>query len=350
MKIIVTGGAALIGSHLTEALLSKGHRVTVIDNLYSNVNYVPVGAEFHKIDLRTDLRALIAMRFYEPKRKSDGSDGSVGSLHDADILYHLACRHGGRGYVDTHEVDCFDNLSLDSTVFRMCAEAGVKKVVYMSSACAYPIDLQNWDSRIMYPLSEPTYRLSEVSLRYDDLQKPDGAYGWAKLMGEMSLNARVKANQFKGVIVRGFTVYGPRMKMNHSVLALLAKSIAKQDPFEVWGDGKQIRNWTYVEDTVGGIMLAAEQDGGVYNVGSENVYRVDDLLRIMWNILGWRPNEVKYLTDKPTGPMYRLCDATKIKALGWSEQFDLYAGISRTLQWYEQNKVSEDKIEALLTE
>ena len=84
-------------------------------------------------------------------------------------------------------------------------------------------------------------------------------YGWAKLMAELTLQAYHRSTSSAPASCRYFTVYGPRGVENHAVIAMIARAFVRQDPFDVWGDGKQIRNWTYVDDIVSGTILAAEK-------------------------------------------------------------------------------------------
>lgn len=329
-RVTVTGGAALIGSHLTEALLERGADVVVADDMSAGkLENVPDGVTVLQYDLRD---------------YSDALDAVV----DADVVFHLACQHGGRGYVDTHPVESYDNMALDATVFRACANTGktTKRVVFASSACAYPVDLQNSDD------SRP---LVESDIDYKHPRNPDGAYGWSKLAGELTLNAYTVAGDINGISARQFTVYGPRMGETHAICALIAKTFIKQEPFEIWGTGEQLRNWTYVEDTVNGLMLLAENTHlhNAHNLGVEQRYTVHQACEIIWKIMGWKPKEIIHRTMKLTGPYNRIADASKIRKLGWKPSVSLEQGIENTIRWYtDENDVETVKreLEHRLTE
>ena len=152
-----------------------------------------------------------------------------------DIIFHLAADHGGRGYVDTHNAACAMNFGLDSTVFRAAHERKVPKIVYASSGCIYPVGLQKDVKKELF-LTEDM-----AGPPYDS----DNLYGYVKMMGELTLRAMVRDWNLKAVSLRYFTVYGPRGKEDHAVMAMLARAFLGQKPFEVWGTGNQIRNWTY---------------------------------------------------------------------------------------------------------
>src|SRR5205085_64136 len=98
-----------------------------------------------------------------------------------DVIFHLAAMHGGRGYIETHPVECVNNMTLDHVVFASAAKAGAKKIVFASSACVYPVNLQASDSDRLL-LNETDANFEEPGKAY-----ADGEYGWAKLMGELQL-------------------------------------------------------------------------------------------------------------------------------------------------------------------
>src|SRR6266498_5381803 len=246
-KVLVTGGASFIGSHLLDALVRLGAKVRVVDDLSSgklgNIEkHLGNGkVEFIEADLK-------------------GADQTEKAVAGTSIVFHLAADHGGRGYVDLHQAACATNLMVDGKIFRACHHAKVEKIVYASSGCVYPNHLQRDPEEILY-LTEDM-----VGPPYD----ADNMYGWAKLMGELTLKAFHRDFGMKSASCRYFTVYGPRGVENHAVIAMIARAFTRQNPFEVWGDGTQVRNWTYVDDIVRGTILAAEKidDGTAVNLGT----------------------------------------------------------------------------------
>src|SRR5438477_7300189 len=128
-------------------------------------------------------------------------------------------------------------------------------------------------------------------------------YGWAKLMGEKTLQSFAKTYGMQAASCRFFTVYGERGVENHAVIAMIARAFIGQNPFEVWGDGTQVRNWTYVGDIARGMVLAAEKinDGTAVNLGTQERTRVIDAVREVLNHTGQQA-EIKLLPHMPTGP------------------------------------------------
>jgi nucleoside-diphosphate-sugar epimerase len=325
-KVLVTGGASFIGSHLVDALVARGAQVRVVDDLTSgkveNIQgHLDKGnVTFIEADLREPGVARAAMK-------------------DVQVVFHLAADHGGRGYVDMHQAGPASNLFLDGLIFSEAVKAKVEKVVFASSGCVYPNYLQADATKELY-------------LR-EDLVKPpydaDNMYGWAKLMGELTLKAYHKEHGLGAASCRFFTVYGPRGVENHAVIAMIARAFVGQNPFEVWGDGTQIRNWTYVEDIVSGTILAAEKihDGTAVNLGTMERVRVLDAVQLVLEYSG-RKAEIKLRPDMPTGPINRVADnALAKKLMGWEPQVMFRDGLRRTMDWYFASKKKE-KVQEIL--
>ena len=219
-----------------DALVERGARVRVVDNLSSgrleNIGaHVRSGTvEFIQGDLKD---AAVARR------------GVAGR----SIVFHLAADHGGRGYVDLHQAACATNLMLDGLVFRACADAKVDKVVFASSGCVYPNHLQTDPGQMLY-LTEDM-----VGPPYD----ADNMYGWAKLMGEMTLQAYHREWGMEPASCRYFTVYGERGHENHAVIAMIARAFVDRSRLSCGATGEQIRNWTHVSDIVAGTIRVGRE-------------------------------------------------------------------------------------------
>ena len=331
-RVLVTGGASFIGSHLVDALVERQAAVRVVDDLSSgkleNIQaHLDAGRiNFQRGDLKD--RALIEK-----------------AVREVRVVFHLAADHGGRGYVDLHQAACATNLLLDAQIFLASHRAGVDKVVYASSGCAYPNHLQTDPNEVL--------RLTEdmVGPPYD----ADNMYGWAKLMGEMSLRAYHKDRGLKSASCRYFTVYGERGHENHAVIAMIARAFVAQDPYVVWGNGEQVRNWTHVSDIVRGTILAAERidDGTPVNLGTTERTRVIDAVREVHRLTGHHP-KIEMHPEMPTGPMNRVADNGLAKrVLGWEPEVPFMEGLRRTTEWYFKTKdraTVKATLDRLLTE
>lgn len=326
LRVCVTGGASFIGSHLVDALIARGASVRVVDDLSSGT-----------LDNLADASRTGRMEFIESDLREP--DAARDAVRDTSIVFHLAADHGGRGYIDLHQASMSGNLALDQNVFRSALEAGCEKVVYASSGCVYPLYLQTDAEKALY-------------LREDDVgppYEPDGLYGLAKLAGEMTLKALHTELGFPSASLRYFTVYGPRGVENHAVMAMIARAFIGEDPFEVWGTGEQIRNWTYVDDIVSGTIIAAERvaDATTINLGTTERVRVIDAAKIAMDLAG-SSAEIRLRPDAPTGPLNRVAsNELADRILGWRPEVLFSEGIRRTYEWYVATK-KQDEVRSIL--
>ena len=315
--VLITGGASFIGSHLVDGLVERGAVLRVVDDLSSgHLENIKGHVDANRVEfVRADLK--------EPGVAQKMVDGMA-------TVFHLAADHGGRGYVDLHQAACASNMMLDGLVFDAAWRAKVEKIVFASSGCVYPTELQTDPGQIVY-LKEDL-----VGPPYD----ADKMYGWAKLMGEMTLRAYCTDRGMKAASCRYFTVYGDRGHENHAVIAMIARAFLGENPFEVWGNGEQIRNWTHVSDIVEGTIRAAEKidDGTAINLGTMERTRVIDAVHEVLKYTGHRA-EIKFLLDMPTGPLNRVADnALAKRLLGWEPRTKFVDGLHRTIDWYFKTK------------
>ena len=321
-NVLVTGGASFIGSHLVDRLVSLGAHVSVADDLSTgkmdNLEQSKDSIKFIKTDL-------------EYNSKSEARN----IFRDNEIVFHLAADHGGRGYIASHPADVCSSFAVDHHVFEACSDTNVKKVVFSSSACVYPTDLQK-DVGSDYRLKEADSDVSSL----DSYLSADIEYGWAKLMSEVQMNAFKKQFGLKGCPVRFVTAYGPRENKTHAIIALIYKAVEKMEPYEIWGNGQQERDFTYVEDIVDGTVLCAEKisDMTPINLGTGVRYKMIDVAQMIFKILEWTPEKISFDTSKPTGAISRALDNSLAKELlGWEPKFSLQEGLKKTIEWYGKN-------------
>ena len=314
-----------------DALLERGARVHVVDDLTSG----------RLENIEQHLKAG-RITFTEADLREPGVTRAA--MKGIEVVFHLAADHGGRGYVDLHQAGPASNLFLDGLVFWEAVKAGVEKVVYASSGCVYPNYMQ----------TDPQ---KEIYLVEEDVKPPhdaDNMYGWAKLMAELTLQAYHREHKLGAASLRYFTVYGPRGVENHAVIAMIARAFIGQNPFEVWGNGMQIRNWTYVDDIVRGTILAAEKinDGTAINLGTMERVRVIDAARMVLEYSGHQA-EIRLRPDMPTGPVNRVADnKLAMKLLGWKPNMAFRDGLRKTMDWYaasHQKEAVRGVLEKMLT-
>jgi UDP-glucose 4-epimerase len=330
--VLVTGGASFIGSHLVEDLVAAGADVRVADDFSSGEreNLAAVADDVDVLDGNLKHRSF--------------ADAATEGI---DTVFHLAADHGGRGYIANYPANCATNMALDNIVYESAVHNGVERICFASSACTYPTDIQQERRR----LREDMVSFDERGGAYDD-----EVYGWAKLMGERSLQAYEEQYDIDASIVRIFTAYGPRENETHAIVALMAKAYAGQNPFRIWGDGEQTRNFTYVKDITRALRLAAENvsDATPVNAGIERYITINEVAEAIFDWLDWEPEEIDYLTDKPVGVRHRAADTTRAEeVLGWEPEYTLQEGIEATLEWYDDARdrtYVRDNLEMLLHE
>ena len=336
-RVLVTGGASFIGSHLVDRLAGLGAKVRVADDLSSgrleNLKDSLDQIGFIKGDLRD-------------------REFSRQSMEGVEVIFHLAACHGGRGFIDTHPADCASNMVLDGIVFDEAMKAKVDRVCFASSACVYPVGRQvkPEDGNMIYLKEEWADPFKE------GCASSDGEYGWAKFMGEMSLRAYYKQYGLKSVSCRLFTAYGERENETHAVIALIAKAFVKMDPYEIWGDGQQDRNFTYVGDIADGMIRAAEriEDGSPINIGTAEHIKIIDTAKMIFEEAGFAPKSINFDMSKPVGVFSRAADLTRTRRLlDWEPRTSFREGLHRTMKWYYETKNVEEvasKLGILLTE
>ena len=330
--VLVTGGASFIGSHLVEDLVAAGADVRVADDFSSgkreNLDAVAEDIEIFDGNLK----------------HREFADRATESIN---TVFHLAADHGGRGYIANYPANCATNMALDNIVYEAAVENGIERITFASSACTYPTDIQ-----------QEKQRLSEDMVSFDERggAYADEVYGWAKLMGERSLQAYNEQYDIDTSIVRIFTAYGPRENETHAIIALIAKAYAGQDPFQIWGDGEQTRNFTYVKDITNALILASENitDGTPVNAGISDYISINEVVDAIFETLGTEPDEIDCMTDKPVGVKHRAADTSRAEELlGWEPEYNLADGLKETIEWYTENRdreYVEENLETLLHE
>jgi len=327
-RVLVTGGLGFIGSHVVESLLDSGADVSVVDcsEIRPSLHPKKLGDYVATCKKRGTSPQFndFNLQFHPEEFRSLAAKN--------DVVIHLAAYFGGRGFVDQQQSECSAMFAVDQTVFRISLEEGVEHLHFASSACVYPNELQNDRS---YLLKE------EDAIPKYGWDSADNIYGWAKLLGEREIQIMHTEKGLRCSTCRFLTVYGPReYDDSHAIAALINRSIRREDPFVVWGDGWQERGFTYVTDIVSGIIRATEvvEDGTPLNLGVDWRVSMRRVVELIHARLGYKPNNLVYDASKPVGPLSRALSIEKAHGLlGWSPRIGIEEGLSSTVDWHRQN-------------
>ena len=310
MKILITGGAGFIGSHIADRLIAKGAAVTVIDNLStgfeSNIN---ASAKFIRADI-TDFKNI--EKIFIDERP--------------DIIYHLAAQIDVRKSVSDPMFDAQTNIMGTLNLINLSAAHKIKKFIFSSTGGAIYGDT---DIRPT-PESHPEWPLSP--------------YGIAKLAADKFLNYYNEISGFKYVSLRYGNVYGPRQNPHGEagVVAIFLNKMLKNEQPVINGDGEQTRDYVYVEDVVKANILALENENidkvGIYNVGTSVEISVNDLFKEINKNFDNKYEEVH--GPAKLGEQKTSClSYEKIKKdMNFIPKTDFSEGIKKTYEWFLLNK------------
>jgi UDP-glucose 4-epimerase len=315
MRVLVTGGAGFIGSHVAQAYLERGYDVAVLDSLvHGRRENVPEGAEFHHLDIR-DPEAAELLR--------------AGGF---DILNHHAAQMDVRVSVENPRFDASVNVDGLLNLLEGAREGGVKRVIYVSSG------------GVVY--GEPEHRPTPETAP----KLPLSPYGVTKLAGEQYLFYYLRVHGMQYAAVRYSNVYGPRQDPHGEagVVAIFSTKLLRGEPLVVFGDGEQTRDYVYVGDVVAANLLLTEADlpransidDRGYNVGTGLETSVTELARTLQRIAG-RDTPLDFAAARPGELRNSSLDAARLRTLGWAPATSLEVGLRRTYEWIAEQKAEQ---------
>ena len=305
MKVLVTGSSGFIGHHLVRHLKSQGHWIRGVDIEKPKFTSLKDFNEFFQDDLT---------KLSNCKK----------ATWEVDWVYNLAALNGSIELTTNNKAELVTNNALiNINMANACIYSKVKRVFFSSSACVYPIGLQDTDK--VHALKEEDAYPSN----------PDSEYGWEKLFSERLWTSYMQDKGLEVRIARFINVYGPECLIDtlrsKAPMALTRKVIEAGDGGEVkiWGDGGQKRTFCYVDDLVNGIDLLMNSDiSEPTNIGSDELMSIDELVDLIAKIEGVNVHKVHQL-DKVQGVRTRHPDLTKINNLGWERKISMKEGLTR---------------------
>ncbi len=303
MKVLVTGGAGFIGSHLVDRLVMEGHEAVVVDNLITgkrrNINRA---ARFYKMDIQS-WRLERVFRNERP-----------------NVVMHLAAQMDVRKSVEDPMFDAQVNILGTLNVLQQAVKHGVRKVIFSSSGGAI------YGEQETYPAPE-THVL-----------KPLSPYGLSKLCGEQYLSYFQRVSGLQAVSLRYANVYGPRQdpEGEAGVVAIFIQKMLNNEQPVINGNGRQTRDFVFVDDVVeANLAMMGQETQGTYNVGTGVETSINDLFRILVQHTGSACKEIHGPAKK--GEQARsVIDNTKLRhELSWEPRADLSEGLKKTVEYFQ---------------
>jgi len=301
MRITVTGGAGFIGSHLVDRLIEDGHTVQVIDNLYTgNKEFVHSKAQFIELDIR-DPKLYSVLEEFRP-----------------DYIFHEAAQTEVSTSMSNPMLDCDINLMGLINLLNAAVKLDVKKFLMPSSAAVYG-------------------NLDTLPLNEEMIGNPSSFYGLTKLTTEHYLRIYHEAFGLPYICYRYSNVFGPRQGNGGEgcVISIFAKAIVQGSPIIVYGDGKQTRDFIYVDDVVEANILGMQhQVTGIYNVSTGIASSVNLLVDEFRNISG---KDIEVVYDKPRLGDIRdsvLATDKSEKELLFTAKYNLHDGLIKTYEYF----------------
>ena len=214
------------------------------------------------------------------------------------------------------------DLSIDAEFFLWVCRQKPERVLYPSSSAAYPVDLQTESDAIA---------LSESDIDFKNMGQPDMTYGWSKLTGEYLAHIAAKYYDVSVTCIRPFSGYGEDQDLSYPIPAIARRAALKENPFEVWGTGKQGRDFVHIEDVMDCTLYAMDNisDGKAINIGSGKLTTFLEIIEIFTSFAGYNP-DIKKLLDKPVGVHSRYADMSYVNNdLGWKPKLSIEDGMRR---------------------
>jgi GDP-L-fucose synthase len=311
-RILVTGSAGFVGTNLINKLLERNAKIRAtlhskrpqIDD--DRVEYVVCDLtkpeDCHKVCMGVDYVFLCA------------ANTSGAAVMEKTPLAHLT-----------------PNLMMNSLMLEAAYAAGVKKVLFISSNSVYPVT---------------DYPVKEEDFNYEFFHKYF-IVGWMKRFSELMCEMySIKIRKpMSTIVVRPANIYGPyddfEWETSHVLPALIRRVVERHNPITVWGDGKDIKDFIYIDDFIDGMILAMEKIDGfdIINLASGKEYCLKDMLDIILKLDGYKIDDLQFDTTKPTMIPKRLIDPSKAKHLfGFGATTSIEEGLRKTIDWYRRNR------------
>ena len=317
-RILVTGGAGFIGSHLCGKLLDQGRELLVLDNFNDFYDPAIKRRNVEPLLARAGF-SLVEGDIRDPEAVKD-----VFSSFRPQSVVHLAAMAGVKPSIEKPLLYCDVNLAGTMVLLEAVRKSQVGHFVFGSSSSVY-------GASDKLPFSEE-----------DDLSRPVSPYAATKLAGEQLCYTYHHLNGFPVTCLRFFTVYGPRQRPEMAI-HMFARRIRDGNPITVFGDGRSRRDYTFVEDIIDGVVRSLDSPMGyeIFNLGESRTVSLSELITLLEENLGQKAL-IERLPDQPGDVPATYADVTKARRrLGYDPQVPIEEGVRRFIQWLNSEKQGE---------
>ncbi|MDQ7818636.1 MAG: NAD-dependent epimerase/dehydratase family protein [Melioribacteraceae bacterium] len=333
---LVSGACGFVGRNTVKQLLKRTKdNIIMVDDLSvgthpskwlhdfsskKNKDAEIIGKEERLFYWKMDFRKFLQKLFDEP----DWFKNDYGLNVELGDAFHFAAIVGGRAKIEGDPMAVALDLSIDAEFFNWIAKAKPEHVLYPSSSAAYPINMQTESDAV-------ALKESDINIDGFTLGMPDLTYGWTKMTGEFLAKIAARHYGISIVCIRPFSGYGEDQDLSYPVPAIARRAARKEDPFEVWGSGKQGRDFVHIDDVMDCMFTAMDKihDGTAINIGSGKLTSFIDLIKLFSSFASYNPT-IKPLIDKPVGVHSRYCDMSFVKErIGWEPKISLEEGMKR---------------------
>ncbi|MGB7293255.1 MAG: NAD-dependent epimerase/dehydratase family protein [Thermodesulfobacteriota bacterium] len=311
MKCLVTGVAGFIGSHLAERLLREGYELIGIDSFVDN---------YPKHIKQNNIKGLLQSSKFKFIEASIGNINLREIVDQVDVVYHQAAIPGVRtSWGQNFEQYTVNNINATQILLEACRYKRIKKFIYASSSSVYGDAI-------------------ELPIRESSPKSPISPYGVTKLAGENLASLYFKCYGVPTVSLRYFTVYGPRQRPDMAFHRFIS-AILDEREIEIYGNGEQTRDFTYLDDAVEANVRAFlnGKEGGIYNIGGGSRVKLIESLNIIEEISG-KKADLKFIEAQRGDVMHTYADVSTAKRdLGYSPNVDIKEGLRRHYDWLKEN-------------
>ncbi|HEY1770252.1 MAG TPA: SDR family NAD(P)-dependent oxidoreductase [Chthoniobacterales bacterium] len=314
MRILVTGGAGFIGSHLVEKLLTLGHEVAVLDDFN----------DFYSPQIKRDNLAAVAkeIALHEVDLRDAAAVARVCDSAKFDVIIHLAARAGVRPSISQPELYYETNVNGTLHLLEAARKSGVGRFIFASSSSVYGISKT-------VPFSEDLHLTQTIS-----------PYAASKIAGEFLCSTYSHLYQMRIVALRFFTVYGPRQRPDLAIHKF-TRRIWSGKPIDQFGDGTTRRDYTYIDDIIQGVTASLGYDRAlfdIFNLGENQTIELRELIAAIESALG-RKAKINHLPEQPGDVPLTCAEISKAKRLlGYHPETPLAVGLPRFIAWFRRQR------------